>query len=313
MNYVYSEENNNITRVGNELLQKYDLTSDNEEQPKTTSKKFAKADTKFHYEKYTSKVMHGYFYRTIEKDEKTDHNNSKSWTKNRILTSHFEGYIAAIQDQEIPTKYLLNKRARDVGKEPPCDNKCCLCKTNVEDVIHIISCCPFMSALYYLPMRHDMVAKILHKEIIKKYHPEIEAPNEINEQEYIQKLGDNEYCWNLSINTAQKVQHNKPDLVIWNTKEKTCDIIEVSCPADINITKKEERKLSTYVPLVPNLQIMYPNYHYRITPTIVGALGSIPKWLHGFNNFGSKRSIGKLQSISATGTVKICKSFLKFQ
>ena len=110
-------------RVGNELLQKYDLTSDNEEQPKTTSKRFTKADTKFHYEKYTSKIMHGYFNRIIEKDRKIDHTKSKSWTKNRKLTSHFEGYIAAIQDQEIPTKYLLNKRARDAGKEPPCNNK----------------------------------------------------------------------------------------------------------------------------------------------------------------------------------------------
>ena len=51
INYVYNEENNNIMRAGNELLQKYYLTSDNEEQPKTTSKRFAKADTKFHYEK----------------------------------------------------------------------------------------------------------------------------------------------------------------------------------------------------------------------------------------------------------------------
>ena len=50
-----------------------------------------------------------------------------------------------------------------------------------------------MSARYYLPMRHDMVAKTLYTEIIKKNHSEIEAPKEINEQEYIQKLGDNEY------------------------------------------------------------------------------------------------------------------------
>ena len=54
----------------------------------------------------------------------------------------------------------------------------------------------------------------------QKNNPEIEVPKEINEQEYIQKVEDNEYWWNLSINTAQKVPHNKPDLVIWNTKEK---------------------------------------------------------------------------------------------
>ena len=141
---------------------------------------------------------------------------------------------------------------------------------------------------------------------------------EINEQEYIQKVGDNEYWWNLSINTAQKVPHNKPDLVIWNTKEKTCNIVEFSCPADINITKKEEEKLSAYLPLVRNLQIIHPNYHYKIKPIVVGALGSIPKLLNGyqcqlgFNSLETKRIICKMQSISVTGTAKICRSFLKF-
>ena len=151
----------------------------------------------------------------------------------------------------------------------------------------------------------------------KKY-PEIEVPKEINEQKYMQKVGDNEYWWNLSINTAQKVPHNKPDLVIWNTKEKTYNIVEFSCPADINITEKEEEKLSAYVPLVQNLQIIHPKYHYKIKPIVVGALGSISKSLNGylcqlgFNSLETKRIMWKMQSISATGTAKICKSFLKF-
>ena len=148
---------NVIIRVGDELLQIYDLIIQNEEQPKITSKRYAKVDTNF-----------GYFNRIIEKDEKIYHKTSKSWTKNQKLTSHFEGHIAAIQEQEILTKYLINKRARDAGKKPPYDNKCCLCKTNIEDVIHIISCCPFMFVRYYLSMRYDMVAKTFYKEIIKK-------------------------------------------------------------------------------------------------------------------------------------------------
>ena len=144
--------------------------------------------------------MHDYFNRTIEKEQKIDHKTSKSWTKSRKLTFHFEGYIAAIleqeipiQEKEIPTKYLINKRAGDAGKEPPCDNKCRLCKTNVEDFIHTRSFCSFMSARHYLPMRYDMVAKTLYKQIIKKNYPKIAVPKEINEQEYKQKVGDNEY------------------------------------------------------------------------------------------------------------------------
>ena len=114
-----------------------------------------------------------------------------------------------------------------------------------------------------------------------------------------------------------KSTHYKLDLVIWNTNEKTCNIVEFSCPADINITKKEE-KFSAHVALVRNLQIMHPNYHYKIILIVVGTLGSIPKSLNGylcqlrFNSLETKRIICKMQSISATGTAKICKSFLKF-
>ena len=63
---------------------------------------------------------------------------------------------------------------------------------------------------------------------------------------------------------------------------------------------------------------MYLGYHYQITPIIVGAVGPTPKSLNsyvnqlGFNNTTVERIILKLQSISATGTAKICRKFLKF-
>ena len=53
-------------------------------------------------------------------------------------------------------------------------------------------------------------------------------------------------------------------------------------------------------------------------PFVVGPLGSIPKLLNGylyqlgFNSLETKIIICKTQSISATGTEKICKSFQKF-
>ena len=44
-----------------------------------------------------------------------------------------------------------------------------------------------MSTRYYVPMRYDMVAKTLFKEVIRQNHPEIKPTKEINEPEYIQK------------------------------------------------------------------------------------------------------------------------------
>ena len=111
MTFVYNEERHNIIRVGDELLQKYDLNVQNEEQLKITCKKFTKADTNFHQKKFKSKVKHGYFNRTIEKDHKIDHKTSTKMDQKLKIDFHFEGYIAAIQGQEILTNYLINKRA----------------------------------------------------------------------------------------------------------------------------------------------------------------------------------------------------------
>ena len=55
--------------------------------------------------------------------------------------------------------------------------------------------------------------------------------------------------------------------------------MEISSPADVNITKKVEQKLNNYGPLIRSLQIMYPQYKFQMVPIVIGALGYIPKFL----------------------------------
>ena len=83
MNYVFNEECNNIIYVGNELMQEHNITNNNAKQPKVISKRFSKADTNFHHEKYKANVMHGYFTWIFENDQRIDQNSSKSWEKNK--------------------------------------------------------------------------------------------------------------------------------------------------------------------------------------------------------------------------------------
>ena len=152
------------------------------------------------------------------------------------MTSQYEGYLASIHDQEIPTKYLINKRQKEAGKETTCNTKCRLCKHSTEDVNHIISSCPEMSVRYYLPVRHNIVAKTVLKALILKIDPTDEFKHQ-QDPEYVYKVKDCEFWWNLSIKTATKLKHNKPDIVAWDRARKICKIIEISCPADVNITK----------------------------------------------------------------------------
>ena len=74
--------------------------------------------------------------------------------------------------------------------------------------------------------------------------------------EYIYKIITCEFWWNLFIQIATKLKSNNPDIVVWDRGEKIYKIIEISCPPDVNITKKVEESLSKYGPLIRNLQIV---------------------------------------------------------
>ena len=63
---------------------------------------------------------------------------------------------------------------------------------------------------------------------------------------------------------------------------------------------------------------MHPHYKFQIVPIAIGLLGYVLKYLEmhihepGFNKTETEKLVWKLQNISASGTVKICKTFLSF-
>ena len=81
---------------------------------------------------------------------------------------------------------------------------------------------------------------------------------------------------------------------------------------------KVEEKVAAYGPLIRNLQIMYKDYHFKMLPVVVGALGTIPNATKEslkemkFSKTEINKLLRKLQNNSVRGTVKICKTFMKF-
>ncbi|MEL7381943.1 MAG: hypothetical protein AAFN09_17640, partial [Pseudomonadota bacterium] len=245
--------------------------------------------------------------RKIEDMEGVDKVKSRAWYKDKYMTSNFESYIHAIQEQEIPTKYIRHKR-QGIHQ----DDKCRLCKQKTEDINHVISSCPKMSSRYYLPLRHDVVAKTIWKGLSKR------NPLPTTE-EYIESDGKKELWWNLKIKTTNKLKHNRPDIVVWDHEEKTCSVIEISCPLDMNIIKKIKEKEDTYGPLLRSLQLQHPGYRFSFIPIIIGATGYLPNGIEenlaklGFTPRESKIIVGKCQMATIGGTVKISKTFMGFR
>ena len=188
------------------------------------------------------------------------------------MTSHFEANACAIHEQENRHKRPVSRRNKKVGVHT--DNRCRLCKNQVEDMFHVITSCSRTSSHYYLPLRHDAIAKYVYEQHRMKLVPgwKVEYPA----GEIFHSEGNIEYWWNLSIKTAIKTKNNKPDLIIWNSEVKNCKVVEFSCPADINVSKKVSEKENIYGPLIRSMQLLYTHYKFEFIPIIVGTLRSIP-------------------------------------
>ena len=170
---------------------------------------------------------------------------------------------------------MISQRNKKVGVHT--DNRCGLCKNQVEHMFHVISSCSRMSSRCYLPLRYDAIAKYVYEQ-----HSMILVPRckvEYPASEFIHSEGNIEYWWNLPIKTAMKTKNNKPDFIIWNSEIKTCQVVELSCPADVNVSKKVSEKENIYGPLIRSMQLLYPDYQLEFIPIIVGALGSLPTCL----------------------------------
>ena len=259
-----------------------------------------------------SKPLHGYITKTTLVTQDIDKQLSLSRTTNKHITSHFESYAFAISEQEINTKDLNYRRNKAQNPTVYIDNKCRLCKTSVEDVFHILCSCPKMSSRYYLPLRHDIIAKHVFENLMKKIdlHRKITYCDEL-----IEVTEEKVFWWNVKVKTTTNVKNNRPDLIIWGLNSKECQVVEFSCPGDINVIRKIQEKENTYNPLLCNLQILYPEYSYQVIPIVIGALSSIPCNLKdnlkcmGFY----EKEVNKQTKMLQIYIFLIVKSFLKFK
>ena len=190
------------------------------------------------------------------------------------MSSEFEAYALAIKNQEIATKYIKAKRQKGNTSNTIKDTISRLCKSATEDNIHKIAS-SLMFVRYCLPLRHDVIAKIVYNALIHNQNPSYQK-HDLEGPEYIQKEVNLECWWNISIKTATKIPHKKPDLLLRDRDEKICQVIKFSYPADINVSRKVEEKVAAYGPLIRNLKIIYKDYRFKMLPVVISALRNIP-------------------------------------
>ena len=186
------------------------------------------------------------------------------------MISHTEGYIFAIQEEEINTKALMVKREQ--AKNPEFDKKCRFCHQKAEKYIPTSSArAAVLSASMYLPMRHNVVARVVYNSVIQHHFKDQSYVHPLD----IWKRANIELWWDIPITTTPRVKNNKSDIVIWNSSKLTCKIVDICVPLDGNIHTQEKTKIDTYVPLTVGLLRLYPQYNFEVIPLVIGATGLV--------------------------------------
>jgi len=66
---------------------------------------------------------------------------------------------------------------------------------------------------------------------------------------------------------------SRPDIVLFDYGQKSISLLEISCPADINIQTKENEKLHKYQPLASDFHHSMYNMPVQIIPIVIGHSG----------------------------------------
>ena len=85
--------------------------------------------------------------------------------------------------------------------------------------------------------------------------------------------------WDFSIQRQTKLDHNKLSLILFEKKEEICYIVDVACPFDSRIEKKEKKWVKSYTDLKYEILKILKNQGTKvcIIPAVIGALGMVSK------------------------------------
>ena len=125
---------------------------------------------------------------------------------------------------------------------------------------------------------------------------------------------ENDKCkilWDFTIQTDHIIQARRPDIVLVNKQERTCQQIDVACPADRKVVEKEEEKIEKYRDLAREVAKLW-NVRVKIIPVVIGALGTIPNDLEErINEMGISLKTAQIQMSVLLGTARILRKVLE--
>mgnify|MGYP005678045445 CR=1 FL=1 len=117
--------------------------------------------------------------------------------------------------------------------------------------------------------------------------------------------------WDKAILTDKKVNCNRPDITIHDTKEKECLFVDISVPVCANVIKKEAEKITKYRDLEIEVQKCWNLRKIRTVPIVIGALGTVSSGIMDKAKLLSPNiQFNTIQKTALLGTAHILRNFL---
>lgn len=270
-----------------------------------SKKEYTKRVQKERRENFLEKRLHGKFMRDVSEvaDER-----SWQWLRAGYLGKGTEGFVCAAQEQALRTRFF-----RATIQKEAIDPMCRVCGKEVESVGHLASGCSVLAQKQY-KKRHDRMGLRVYWELCRKYGMKCadvwykEVPDEVR----ISDDGEVEIWWDRSVETTQRMEHNRPDVTVLNRAARQWTFVDFSVPWDRNVVTKEGEKIEKYSPLAKEIRKLH-RVSTKVVPLVVGSLGIVSRNLEGYlKDLGIPDVLGGMQTSAVIGTTLILQKVLSF-
>ncbi|XP_045463748.1 uncharacterized protein LOC123673305 [Harmonia axyridis] len=253
------------------------------------------------------KALHGRYPGNLEKNN-INKKESLTYLRAGYLYPETEGRLISIQDQVVPTRsYIKNITGRNI----PTD-RCRRCLQGTESIQHVVSSCSLLAPTDYTE-RHNAMARVFHRAIAEETGL-IKTAKKAYEYTPCTVLENDTYklYWDMVITTDKPIPHNRPDIVLFDKGRRSAKIMDVTVPADDNISKAFTEKLTKYQDLAFELKTTYDLRSVVILPLIISTSGLVEAHLEEYTLMLGlqKELISTAQKQVILATTRIVRKFL---
>ena len=255
-------------------------------------------------EKWKDKALHGQYPKILEKPH-VDTITTNKWLSSN-LKGETEGLLVAAQDQAINTR---DYQKVICGQQV--ESKCRMCAQHELKRQWTILYLEVRSKIEYIS-RHNNAAAYLHWSICKDHDLKITDKWYQHTPETVIHNKDNNLTimWDMPVNTDRTITANRPDIIVKDSVNSTCKLIDMTVPSDRNIALKEIEKKSKYKDLELEIQRMW---HMKtiVIPVVVGALGTVKKgMIENIEKVSKSANVTEIQKICMLGSARILRKVL---